>query len=163
VGSFQPERSDHLSKWSSAFRDSRWQKKRLEVMERDKWACRSCGAGGEGVTLNVHHAYYEAGKAPWEYDDDTLVTFCEKCHGNIHALQKMLMVSIISAGDQHNRGVRGLLKYLLGVCDYFRGPPSFDNIDYNAGYGSAVLDFEMLGSMIAHHMSEGTGIDRMKL
>jgi len=62
------------------YRDSRWQRKRLEIMERDGWTCRSCGAKGEGVTLNVHHAYYEAGKKPWEYPNDAMVTWCEDCH-----------------------------------------------------------------------------------
>jgi len=81
-----------MSKWSSAFRDSRWQKLRLEIMERDGWTCKSCGASGKGVTLNVHHAYYESGKAPWEYPADTLVTWCEDCHEKRHSTQKELLV-----------------------------------------------------------------------
>ena len=82
-----------MSKWSSAFRDSRWQKLRLEVMERDGWKCRRCGKK-EGVTLNVHHAYYEAGKAPWEYPKQTLVTFCEECHAFRHKQQTDLLVKL---------------------------------------------------------------------
>jgi hypothetical protein len=66
------------------YRDSRWQKKRLEIMERDNWTCKSCGATGEGVTLNVHHAYYESGKMPWEYEEGMLVTWCDKCHKARH-------------------------------------------------------------------------------
>ena len=80
-----------MSKWSSAFRDSRWQQMRLKVMERDQWQCQSCGDKGEGVTLNVHHIYYEKGKAPWEYDDDVLITWCEECHKSRHKLQKQLL------------------------------------------------------------------------
>ena len=80
-----------MSKWSSAFRDSRWQQKRLEIMERDKWTCRSCNASGEGVTLNVHHAYYESGKAPWEYPIQSLVTWCEQCHEVRHKMQNSMM------------------------------------------------------------------------
>lgn len=81
-----------MSKWSSAFRDSRWQKKRLEIMNRDKWTCRSCGKSGENVTLNVHHAYYETGKAPWEYLNETLVTLCDKCHKERHDLIRVIDV-----------------------------------------------------------------------
>ena len=84
-----------MSKWSAAFRDSRWQKLRLEIMERDKWTCKSCGACGEGVTLNVHHAYYESGRAPWEYPKQTLVTYCENCHKERHELQKWLAKELI--------------------------------------------------------------------
>ena len=77
-----------MSKRSSMYRDSRWQQKRLEIMERDNWTCRSCGASGEGVTLNVHHAYYDKGKKPWEYDNHLLVTWCEKCHKVRHEEMK---------------------------------------------------------------------------
>ena len=85
------------SSYSSKLRDARWQRKRLEVMERDKWTCRSCGASGEGVTLNVHHAYYESGKDPWDYPDDTLVTWCEDCHKERHDLQILILRKLNNA------------------------------------------------------------------
>ena len=59
-------------------RDPRWQKKRLEIMERDKFRCVQCDEDRE--TLHVHHTYYEYGKLPWEYPEHTLITFCESCH-----------------------------------------------------------------------------------
>ena len=34
--------------------------------------------------LNVHHKYYIKGKAPWEYEDDALITLCEYCHKKAH-------------------------------------------------------------------------------
>lgn len=82
-----------MSKWSAAFRDSRWQKKRLDVMNRDGWRCQSCG-DYDGATLNVHHAFYEKNKAPWEYPDETLSTLCEACHTKLHAMSKKLMVGL---------------------------------------------------------------------
>ncbi len=82
-----------MSKWSSAFRDSRWQRKRLEVMERDGWRCTSCGKSA-GVILNVHHIHYEAGLAPWEYSLSSLVTWCETCHETRHELQKNALLAI---------------------------------------------------------------------
>jgi hypothetical protein len=75
------------------YRDSRWQQKRLEIMERDGWTCRSCGKSGEGISLNVHHAYYEPGKKPWEYDNEMLFTYCDKCHEFRHRVQKDLLLS----------------------------------------------------------------------
>lgn len=89
-----------MSKWSSAYRDSRWQKLRLKIMERDNFTCRSCGKS-EGVTLNVHHAYYEAGKAPWEYDNDVLITYCEECHAKRHKAQKDLLGFISKMSFDH--------------------------------------------------------------
>lgn len=59
-------------------RDPRWQRKRLQIMERDRWACTMCGSNAS--TLNVHHGYYERGIDPWDYDDASLTTLCENCH-----------------------------------------------------------------------------------
>lgn len=74
-----------MSNRSSMYRDSRWQRKRLEVMERDGWKCRSCGKGkDDGILLNVHHINYVSGAKPWEYPDTELVTWCDECHGRIH-------------------------------------------------------------------------------
>jgi O-acetylhomoserine/O-acetylserine sulfhydrylase-like pyridoxal-dependent enzyme len=63
-------------------------------MERDEWTCRNCCASGEDITLNVHHMYYESGKAPWEYSCETLITLCEDCHKQIAIATKKAAVSI---------------------------------------------------------------------
>lgn len=34
--------------------------------------------------LNVHHKFYIRGLAPWEYDNDALITLCEDCHKKVH-------------------------------------------------------------------------------
>jgi len=75
-----------MSDYSKMYKDPRWQRKRLEIMERDGFCCASCGSGeNDGVTLNVHHKVYEKGKMAWEYDDARLVTLCKNCHENFHA------------------------------------------------------------------------------
>lgn len=58
--------------------DPRWQKKRLKVLERDDWACKSCGA--KKRTLHVHHLGYAASGNPWDVEDVDLVTLCDQCH-----------------------------------------------------------------------------------
>jgi len=60
------------------FKDPRWQKKRLEILERDEWACRLCC--DEKTTLHIHHTWYDKNKKPWEYEDHQLITLCETCH-----------------------------------------------------------------------------------
>lgn len=70
------------SEYQQLLRDPRWQKKRLVIMERDGFECRDCGDGTK--TLNVHHVYYESGRAPWEYCDLSLITLCEDCHEEDH-------------------------------------------------------------------------------
>lgn len=67
-----------MSDYYTLLKDPRWQKKRLKIMERDKFTCLTCGE--EATTLNVHHGYYIKDKQPWEYPDNSLHTLCESCH-----------------------------------------------------------------------------------
>ena len=79
------------NKWADAYKDSRWQKKRLEIMERDGWKCKDCGRGEhDGITLNVHHSFYVLGVKPWEYRSDSLGTYCEGCHKKRHQIQRAI-------------------------------------------------------------------------
>lgn len=79
--------------WDAAYKDSRWQKKRLEIMERDGWECQSCCGSVGSDTLNVHHRYYEQGKKPWEYADSSLVTLCEDCHKAVTEARQTILKS----------------------------------------------------------------------
>jgi len=59
-------------------KDPRWQRKRLEVMERADFKCQDCGENEH--TLNVHHRYYIAKREPWQYPDWCFLCLCKKCH-----------------------------------------------------------------------------------
>jgi 5-methylcytosine-specific restriction endonuclease McrA len=75
--------------------DPRWQKRRLEVMQRDDWKCVSCR--NHTMQLEVHHIDYWDGKQPWEYDIDMLITLCHSCHkeeNKRHRHEKYLMNSL---------------------------------------------------------------------
>jgi hypothetical protein len=69
-----------------------WQRKRLEIMQRDEFTCVSCGC--KEKTLNVHHKTYRKNAAPWDYDDENFITYCEECHGSIHQAKDLLMSSV---------------------------------------------------------------------
>jgi len=64
--------------YSEKLKDPRWQKVRLETLQRDFWTCRKCG--DTETTLHVHHTLYSPGVEPWEYRREQLVTLCETCH-----------------------------------------------------------------------------------
>lgn len=64
--------------YQEKLRDPRWQKKRLEIFERDEWRCRYCFS--KDKTLNLHHKEYIKNREPWEYDDTNFITLCEECH-----------------------------------------------------------------------------------
>ena len=60
-------------------KDPRWQRKRLEIMERSEFTCEICG-NENNEPLHIHHGYYEKGLDPWEYESDTLWCLCASCH-----------------------------------------------------------------------------------
>ena len=65
--------------YNEKLRDPRWQKRRLEIMERDNFTCRVCGRGiNDGTPLNVHHKKYKKDKEIWEYSNNMLITLCEE-------------------------------------------------------------------------------------
>lgn len=71
-----------MSDYSKKFKDPRWQKKRLEILNRDDWQCSLCN--DEKETLHIHHLYYKKNKNPWDYPNDALITLCESCHSSMH-------------------------------------------------------------------------------
>lgn len=67
--------------YSDLLRHPSWQRKRLEILEREDFTCEQCGGEkGEALPLHVHHMYYERGLKPWEYPDESLRCLCETCH-----------------------------------------------------------------------------------
>lgn len=87
-------------------RDPRWQRKRLEIMQRADFECEYCGTADQ--TLNVHHKVYRKGAPPWDYPSDQLVCICECCHEEEHALLHDLQLM--------SRGFT--LHFLRKVVDY---------------------------------------------
>ncbi len=65
-------------KYAEKLRNPLWQKKRLEVMQRDKFKCQLCQDAE--TELHIHHKEYITGHAPWEYDNSLLITLCKDCH-----------------------------------------------------------------------------------
>ncbi len=66
-----------MATYSELLKDPRWQKKRLEIMQRDNFTCQLCFSSTK--TLHVHHLDY-VGSYPWDTPDDQLLTVCEGCH-----------------------------------------------------------------------------------
>ena len=68
-----------MKTYSEKLKDPRWQRKRLEIMQRDNFACTQCGDAK--TTLNVHHWQYS--KEPWDVKNEDLTTVCRSCHEEI--------------------------------------------------------------------------------
>lgn len=91
--------------YSDLLKDPRWQKKRLEILQRDEFKCRFCGSSRD--TLHVHHLKYA--KTPWDIDNIYLITICDCCHCNLHARGEF---EIVDDG-------------ILSVVDYIFTDPRF--------------------------------------
>ncbi len=96
--------------YAELLKDPRWQRKRLEILNRDDWTCQRCGA--EDKTLHVHHRKYGRG-FPWEIENGFLVTLCEACHEKTTEVGRRL-AELISCSDPSDlEEVAGLLEAKL--------------------------------------------------
>lgn len=93
------------SEYAKKLLDPRWQRLRLEVLNRDKFTCQCCGATDK--TLHAHHLFYWPNpEGPWEYDPSSILTVCEDCHEIEHQWIRhrdaVVLASITSAGFRNN-------------------------------------------------------------
>src|SRR5688572_8497448 len=93
--------------YSEKLKDPRWQKKRLEVLQRDQFKCRICN--DEKNTLHVHHSKYSGD--PWDVNIGDLFTVCKHCHVVLET--KKDDSNIVSAIKQQTGGY----VFITLVCD----------------------------------------------
>lgn len=65
------------SQYSDTLKNGNWQKRRIEILQRDDFKCTLCG---DEKQLEVHHLDYIEGIKAWEYPNDMFKTLCRKCH-----------------------------------------------------------------------------------
>jgi len=94
--------SEAPKNYSQKLRDPRWQKLRLEIMQRDGFSCKICSSTQK--TLMVHHLKYTGN--PWEAPPQDLITLCEDCHNEEHKNrgnnERDLLKMLRRAGFTHN-------------------------------------------------------------
>jgi hypothetical protein len=83
--------------YGSLLFDSRWKKKRAEILQRDDNCCVICKSTNE---LLVHHRQYQfmqlakGFKMPWDYANHLLITLCKGCHNRGHSKFKVPILII---------------------------------------------------------------------
>lgn len=122
--------------YSEKLLNPKWQKKRLEILQRDNFTCKLCGDTEN--TLNVHHKYYDFNKQPWDYNDDVLITLCKDCHEyetdhikfNIEVLNKTVKKNMFSVAIQNlDISVSKLSFYGVDATLFFTWMSNFDERD----------------------------------
>jgi hypothetical protein len=142
------------SDYQSKLKSPHWQKKRLQVLNRDKWRCKLCK--DEETTLHVHHLEYQPKKQPWEYAMSNFTTLCEHCHREVELLKeenhfdeilidkikwasgdvtlfvyaKSMKFPAMKFYDKNGRQFGGYQLTIYGqkiICSYFRNCNKLDN------------------------------------
>lgn len=99
----------HMSEFWEKYKDPRWQKKRLKIMERASFTCEACS--DDATTLQVHHKFYWRDCDPWDYMDCDLVCLCETCHQRWHKAKQNFDIAISFIGLQQFQHIVG---YAIG-------------------------------------------------
>ena len=123
--------------YSEKLKDPRWQKKRLEILDRDQFTCRDCGAINK--TLHIHHCHYY-GCDPWDTKDSLLLTLCEECHearGLLEADAKLMFAEILARLPHQPGNQEDLNEFVSSLCkEAYRDEDDFNPLIMNQ------LDFE---------------------
>ena len=83
--------------YCNLLKSPKWFEKRKIILARDNNKCRCCGATSG---LHVHHRQYHVIKGtgyfqlPWNYQNQYLITLCDKCHTAGHKALKVPSFSI---------------------------------------------------------------------
>ncbi len=121
------------------YKDPRWQKKRLEVMQHAGFRCESCES--EEKTLNVHHKSYKKNHNPWDYKIYELECLCEDCHSEKHGIKDRLTdalhdFKVCPCFENPDEELLGFLDGKLTVAVIESIPTSYE---YLRGYCAAHL------------------------
>ncbi len=101
--------------YGEKLKDPRWQKMRLEVMQRDGFKCANCNSAEN--TLHVHHKFYVYGNEPWEYELVDLLTLCEICHEDEEFCKHDFNITVKHLLRQ-GKSYRDLMNHILQILEY---------------------------------------------
>jgi hypothetical protein len=126
--------------YSQKLKDPRWQKKRLEILNRDEWKCRYCG--DKKTTLAVHHLEYLG--EPWEAPEDKLITLCEDCHhlAETDCFKHRQMEGIIISKSRHDEFnmILFMVKDAAKRLVFFRYDLHSNQITYSIGFTNSGVE-----------------------
>lgn len=110
--------TSNKTEYSKKLLDPRWQKKRLQILNRDKFTCRVCG--DKETTLHIHHEKYERGKEPWDYPNSNLYTLCADCHSFIEYEKRNIGEAPVTIYTAYKFFIDGDMVYVLSDANNLR-------------------------------------------
>lgn len=140
----------NIMTYSEKLKDPRWQKKRLEILNRDNWTCQLCG--NTEAELQIHHKTYKKNKEPWECEDSNLITLCRYCHEMETAFSAGHLKIIEAFGTKNEKGLTNLF-YLVKCEEYTIIATAFYEKDGDLHAGQIIdkTDLELMQEMLKRH------------
>lgn len=67
------------------YKSAKWIKKRKAILKRDGYLCQECKRYGRMVqATTVHHKKHINDNPELAYENDNLISLCQKCHNKMH-------------------------------------------------------------------------------
>jgi hypothetical protein len=115
-----------MKTYSEKLRNPKWQRKRLEILQRDDFTCKLCG--DKETELHVNHLKYTG--EPQDAPNEDLETLCKVCHALKHSLDELHIIKTASkVKDIYGNNVLVYRDYLGDV--FFAHYDSKCNFDYS--------------------------------
>ena len=107
--------------YAEQYKNPKWQKLRLKILDRDGWACQKCF--DDESQLQVHHRRYVYGKKVWDYPIKELITLCNNCHEEEKELikesvEELITTLKISFFANEINSLHEIISHALFQCKY---------------------------------------------
>jgi hypothetical protein len=100
--------------YSEKLKHPKWQRKRLEVLQRDNFTCVKCG--DTETELHVNHLKYLG--EPYETPLSALETLCKNCHKIHHSIPDKKIIRVLKEYDPYYDEVYCIEYIVDGGFDY---------------------------------------------
>lgn len=132
-----------MTTYREQWTDPRWQKLRLEVMQRAEWQCENGLCASDRTTpLHVHHKRYVKGRCVWEYELEDLACLCEECHA-METQARMKLDEIVACYPAG--GLYELVELLYG---FVQGQGHINGRKIESQEGSPLYDIGLAASVL---------------
>lgn len=132
--------------YAELLKDPRWQRRRLEILNRDGWRCCQCEDAEK--TLHVHHRYYD-GRKPWDYEPEALMTLCVDCHALATTHTKLLKLALRKVSPADLMRIVGYVEGIVAARDVVNLVVSDAQFAEGMADCLGVLDDELIDAAVA--------------
>ena len=144
-------------------KDPRWQKLRLQILERDQWTCQECD--DKDSTLHVHHKYYLPNSESWDAPLDSLITLCEDCHEEETELMRNACRELVQSVKQK---INSLDIFQLAEAIKYYEPLTENEMqqivnEYKLGFELKLNAFYLITDLMSGRYSKETQIKLTKI